>query len=73
MNVNLAQIEDEYARLRTRLGRLGWLPDNPTKQALFDILDDATRYNTGTRLYARETLLSHFDFLPRTFQPTACL
>jgi hypothetical protein len=45
-----------------------WLPDNPSKQALFDILDDATRYNTGTRLYARETLLSHFDFLPRTFQ-----
>jgi hypothetical protein len=45
-----------------------WLPDNPSKQALFDILDDATRYNTGTRLYARETLLSHFDFLSRTFQ-----
>ena len=45
-----------------------WLPDNPSKQALFDILDDATRYNTGTRLYARELLLSHFDFLPRTFQ-----
>ncbi len=45
-----------------------WLPDNPSKQALFDILDDATRYNTGTRLYPRETLLSHFDFLPRTFQ-----
>jgi transposase InsO family protein len=44
-----------------------WLPNNPSKQALFDILDDATRYNTGTRLYARETLLSHFDFLPRTF------
>jgi hypothetical protein len=45
-----------------------WLPDNPAKQALFDILDDATRYNTGTRLYARETLLAHLDFLPRTFQ-----
>lgn len=25
MNVNLAQIEDEYARLRARLGRLGWI------------------------------------------------
>jgi hypothetical protein len=45
-----------------------WLPDNPSQQALFDILDDAIRDNTGTRLYARETLLSHFDFLPRTFQ-----
>jgi cyclopropane fatty-acyl-phospholipid synthase-like methyltransferase len=25
MNVNLAQIESEYARLRTRLARLGWI------------------------------------------------
>ncbi len=25
MNVNLAQIESEYARLRARLGRLGWI------------------------------------------------
>ena len=25
MNVPLAQIEDEYARLRARLGRLGWI------------------------------------------------
>jgi hypothetical protein len=25
MNVNLAQIKDEYAQLRARLGRLGWL------------------------------------------------
>jgi hypothetical protein len=25
MNANLAQIEDEYARLRARLGRLGWI------------------------------------------------
>lgn len=45
-----------------------WLPDNPAKQALFNILDDATRYNIGTRLYPRETLLAHLDFLSRTFQ-----
>jgi hypothetical protein len=45
-----------------------WLPDNPDKQALLDILDDATRYNTGARLYPSETLFAHFDFLPRTFQ-----
>jgi hypothetical protein len=45
-----------------------WLPDNPDKQALFDLLDDATRYNTGSRLYPAETLLAHFDFLPRAFQ-----
>jgi hypothetical protein len=44
-----------------------WLPGNPTKQALFDLLDDATRYNTGARLYPRETLLAHFDFLARVF------
>jgi hypothetical protein len=45
-----------------------WLPDNPHKQALFDLLDDATRYNTGSRLYPAETLLAHLDFLPRAFQ-----
>ena len=32
------------------------------------IIDDATRYNTGARLYPAETLLAHLDFLPRTFQ-----
>ncbi len=45
-----------------------WLPDNPHKQSLLDLLDDATRYNTGARLYHSETLLAHFDFLPRAFQ-----
>lgn len=45
-----------------------WLPGNPHKQALLDLLDDATRYNTGARLYESETLLAHFDFLPRCFQ-----
>jgi hypothetical protein len=44
-----------------------WLPDNPNKQVLLDILDDATRENTGARLYHRETLLAHLDFLPRVF------
>lgn len=45
-----------------------WLPGNPHKQALLDLLDDATRYNTGARLYESETLLAHFDFLSRAFQ-----
>ena len=45
-----------------------FLPDCPDKQVLLDLLDDATRYNTGARLYQRETLLAHFDFLPRSFQ-----
>ena len=45
-----------------------WLPDCSDKQALLDILDDATRLNTGARLYPGETLLAHFDFLSRVFQ-----
>ena len=45
-----------------------WLPGDPHKQSLLDILDDATRYNTGARLYRSETLLAHFDFLSRAFQ-----
>jgi len=45
-----------------------WLPGNPGKQTLLNILDDATRYNTGARLYHNETLLAHFDFLSRTFK-----
>ena len=44
-----------------------FLPDCPDKQALLDLLDDATRYNTGARLYESETLLAHLDFLPRAF------
>jgi hypothetical protein len=45
-----------------------WLPGSPDKQVLLDLLDDATRYNTGARLYPSETLLAHFDFLSRAFQ-----
>ena len=44
-----------------------WLPGQLQKQALLDILDDATRLNTGARLYPSETLLAHFDFLSRVF------
>jgi hypothetical protein len=45
-----------------------WLPDNPDKQALLDILDDATRLNVGARLYPSETLLAHLDFLSAVFK-----
>jgi hypothetical protein len=45
-----------------------WLPGSPDKQVLLELIDDATRYNTGARLYPSETLLSHYDFLSRTFQ-----
>ena len=45
-----------------------WLPDCADKQVLLDLLDDATRYNVGARLYERETLLAHLDFLSRVFR-----
>jgi hypothetical protein len=45
-----------------------FLPGHPEKQVLLNLLDDATRYNLGARLYERETLLAHLDFLARTFQ-----
>ena len=45
-----------------------WLPLSTDKQVLLDLLDDATRLNTGARLYPSETLLAHFDFLSRSFQ-----
>ena len=45
-----------------------WLPDSPDKQVLLNLLDDATRYNLGARLYPTENLLAHFDFLARAFQ-----
>jgi hypothetical protein len=45
-----------------------WLPGNTDKQALLDILDDATRLNVGARLYPSETLLAHLDFLAKVFQ-----
>lgn len=44
-----------------------WLPGQSQKQVLLDILDDATRTNTGARLYPAETLLAHLDFLSRVF------
>ena len=45
-----------------------WLPDCSDKQARLEILDDATRLNTGARLYESETLLAHFDFPSRVLQ-----
>ena len=45
-----------------------FLPGTAEKQVLLNRLDDATRYNVGARLYHRETLLAHLDFLARTFQ-----
>jgi hypothetical protein len=45
-----------------------FLPNSRSKQILLNLLDDATRFNVGARLYDAETLLAHFDFLSRAFQ-----
>jgi len=45
-----------------------WLPRQSGQQVLLEILDDATRFNNAARLYPRETLLAHFDFLSGVFQ-----
>lgn len=45
-----------------------FLPHSRHKQVLLDLLDDATRYNVGARLYHGETLSAHLDFLSRAFQ-----
>jgi hypothetical protein len=61
------QVRDLGALWQYDVSPHAWLPGNPNKQALFDLLDDATRYNLGARLYPRETLLAHLDFLSRVF------
>lgn len=45
-----------------------WFPKDPRHYPLLDMLDDASRFVIGARLYERETLLAYFDFLSRTFQ-----
>lgn len=45
-----------------------FLPHSKHKQTLLNLLDDATRYNVGARLYPAETLLTHLDFLDRSFR-----
>ena len=45
-----------------------FLPGSTDKQVLLNLLDDATRYNVGARLYESQTLLAHWDFLSRVFQ-----
>lgn len=62
------QVRDYGALWQYDASPHAWIPGNPDKPSLLDLLDDATRYNTGARLYHGETLLAHFDFLPRTFQ-----
>jgi transposase InsO family protein len=62
------QVRDEGALWQYDATPHAFLPDSAAKQVLLNLLDDATRYNVGARLYAGETLLAHLDFLARTFQ-----
>jgi hypothetical protein len=45
-----------------------WFPGDTCKYALLDIIDDATRLNTGARIYPAENLPAHLHFLSRTFR-----
>ena len=62
------QVRDYGALWQYDASPPAWLPGSDEKQVLLNLLDDATRYNLGARLYARETLLAHLDFLSRVFQ-----
>lgn len=62
------QVRDEGALWQYDATPHAFLPGRRDKQVLLNLLDDATRYNVGARLYPSETLLAHFDFLSRTFQ-----
>jgi hypothetical protein len=62
------QARDDGALWQYDASPHAWLPGLPGKQVLLNLLDDATRYNIGARLYPAETLLAHFDFLARVFQ-----
>lgn len=45
-----------------------WFAGRQEHYPLFEVLDDCSRVITGARLYPRETLLAHLDFLSQTFR-----
>lgn len=45
-----------------------WFAGQKWQPTLLHIMDDHSRVITGARLYARETLLAHLDFLSQVFQ-----
>jgi len=45
-----------------------WLPDQDSPPALLNLLDDHSRVNLAARLYPKETLLAHLQFLGNAFQ-----
>ena len=44
-----------------------WFPTSPQPFPMLNMLDDCSRVFTGSKLYARETLLAYLDFLPAAF------
>lgn len=62
------QVRDQGALWQYDATPHPFLPNSRDKQVLLDLLDDATRYNVGARLYHAENLLAHLDFLSRAFQ-----
>jgi hypothetical protein len=44
-----------------------WFAGSPVVFPMLNMLDDCSRVFTGSKLYARELLLSYFDFLPAAF------
>jgi len=45
-----------------------WFPGQERQPALLEILDDHSRVIAGARLYERENLPAHLDFLPRALR-----
>jgi len=65
---------------RTQIGELWqldasphrWFPHSKISFPMLNMLDDCSRFFTGSRIYERELLLSYFDFLPAAFLAYGC-
>ena len=62
------QVQDWAALWQYDASPHHWLPQQPLKHVLLNLLDDATRFNVAARLYRAENLLTHLDFLERAFR-----
>ena len=49
-----------------------WFPHSKIAFPMLNLLDDGSRFLTGSKLYERELLLSCFDFLPAAFLAHGC-
>jgi hypothetical protein len=61
------QVQERGALWQYDASPHAWLPRQRGKSVLLNLLDDATRFNVAVRLYEREILLAHFEFLSRAF------